>query len=398
MIKLIKFIVIAFLLLSFHDVSIGQWTTEKSPTANNLNSVFMVNENIGWIVGDKGTILYKVGDYWVNYNKITNEDLYSVFMLDRNKGWAVGSKGTILSFNGERWENQPCPTNRKLLSVYFNDSENGIAVGENGTVLFYENDKWIMANKQIRGNLYTASGRGDSFIVGGGLECVNIPVIRILNDAARSQETLFDPHLEIRSISFTEGGNIWAASWPGGIFHFDGKEWKKIDFENSIPALNSICFSGENTGISVGYSGTVMTYSVKGWERHDSPVKVKLNGASVTGDTYYAVGNRGTIISWKEIVAENPGLEKPEPIKIEIYPNPAFERLNVIIPGDNGFIPDRILVSNVYGQVVVNRRVDKGYSGEVYQINTSEFMDGLYFVKIYSSGKEEASARFMVRH
>ena len=195
MIKLIKFIVIAFLLLSFHDVSIGQWTTEKSPTANNLNSVFMVNENIGWIVGDKGTILYKVGDYWVNYNKITNEDLYSVFMLDRNKGWAVGSKGTILSFNGERWENQPCPTNRKLLSVYFNDSENGIAVGENGTVLFYENDKWRMANKQIRGNLYTASGRGDSFIVGGGLECVNIPVIRILNDAARSQETLFDPHL-----------------------------------------------------------------------------------------------------------------------------------------------------------------------------------------------------------
>jgi len=113
MIKLIKFIVIAFLLLSFHDVSIGQWTTEKSPTANNLNSVFMVNENIGWIVGDKGTILYKVGDYWVNYNKITNEDLYSVFMLDRNKGWAVGSKGTILSFNGERWENQPCPTNRE---------------------------------------------------------------------------------------------------------------------------------------------------------------------------------------------------------------------------------------------------------------------------------------------
>lgn len=400
MIRSNKFVVIAFLVFSFHDVIMGQWITEKSPSVNNLNSIYMINESSGWIVGDEGTILYKVGNYWVDYKKVTSEDLYSVFLLGKNEGWAVGSKGTILSFDGERWEKQPCPTNRKLLSVYFNDSENGIAVGEQGTVLFFENGKWRMANKQIRGNLYAVSGRGDSFIVGGGLECVNIPVVKIFNDAARSQENLFDPHLEIRSISFTEGGSIWAASWPGGIFHYDGKEWKKIDFKNKIPALNSICFSGENIGISVGYSGTVMTYSVKGWERHDSPVKVKLNGASVSGDTYYAVGNEGIIISRKDasIAAENRGLEKQDPIKIEIYPNPAFERINIIIPGENDFIADRILISNVYGQVVVNRRIDQGSGGEVYHVNTSGFMDGLYLVKIYSSGKEQASAKFMVRH
>jgi photosystem II stability/assembly factor-like uncharacterized protein len=325
----------------------------------------MVNESLGWIVGDDGTILYKVGNSWVDYKRITCEDLYSVFMHGKNEGWAVGSKGTILRFDGERWENQPSPTNRKLFSVFFNDSGNGVAVGEHGTVLFYENGIWNLADKPTRGNLYSVSGKGDSFIIGGGMECVNIPVMKILNDVARTQEKLFDPQFEIKSLSLTEEGNIWAASCPGGIFHFDGNEWAKIDFEKKIPALNSICFSDRNTGISVGYSGTVMTYSVEGWKRHDSPVKVKLNGSAVSGGTYYAVGNEGTIISWKDVVitAEMSGQDKPDPIKIEIFPNPAYERLNMIIPGEDGFLADRIIISNVYGQVVLNRRIDPGTGG-----------------------------------
>lgn len=399
MIRSNKFMVIALLVFSFHDVIMSQWITEKSPSLNNLNSISMANENSGWIVGDKGTMLYKVGNYWVEYKNVTSEDLYSVFMLGKNEGWAVGSKGTILRFDGERWGYQPSPTNRKLFSVFFNGSGEGVAVGEHGTVLFYKNNIWSLANKSTRGNLYAVSGKGDSFIVGGGLECVNIPVMRIFNDAARPQENLFDPHFEIKSLSLANDGNIWAASCPGGIFHFDGNAWTKMSFEKKVPALNSISFFDETTGISVGYSGVILIFSEEGWEMQESPVKVRLNGAAVTGSTYYAVGNDGTIVAGKNSHGSSNFLRgKSNAIKIEAYPNPTSETLNIIIPDVEGFVADKLIISNVYGQIVLNRSIGPCISGQVCNVNTSGLKDGLYVLKIISSGTKEASTKFMIKH
>jgi photosystem II stability/assembly factor-like uncharacterized protein len=400
MIRKNNYILLAFIGLFCLESLQAQWIKEKSSSLNNLNSIDLINEYLGWIVGDKGTMLYKVGSHWVNYQKITDENLYSVFLLDKNDGWAVGSKGIILHFNGKKWENFASPTSQELYSVCFKDPENGVAVGEHGTVVIYENKSWRLVKKTTRGNLYTVSAKADLLMIGGGLECVNIPIMKIADDTNKTLVNLYDPIIEIKSIAVTEQKNAWAASSPGEIFHFDGSEWKKLEFEYKLPTLNCIYFSDANNGISVGYNGTILTYSGRTWTKQDSPVDVKLNGAAIAGKTSYAVGNGGTIISWNQVHddAFASAGKNSAAIKIEAYPNPSADILNIIIPVEDGFVAEKISITNVYGQVVLNDYMDPDTGGQVYQINTSALYNGLYLVNITSPGKKEASGKFMVKH
>jgi photosystem II stability/assembly factor-like uncharacterized protein len=395
-----KYFILAFLGLLSLESMYAQWITEKSPSLYNLNSVFLVNDNSGWIVGDKGTMLYKVNSYWVSYQKITSENLYSVFMIDKNEGWAVGSKGIILHFDGDKWESVASPTRQKLYSVSFKDTKNGIAVGEYGTVAIYKNGTWELTKRVTRGNLYAVSSKNNLSIFGGGLECVDVPLMKMADNAERTIVNTFDPFVEITGIAQAEQNDVWAVGSPAEIFHFNGSEWEKIESDRNLPSLNCIFFSDKNNGITVGYSGAIMTYSQQGWTKQNSPVTVKLNGAYISEKRYYAVGNNGTIISWQPVPdnALSFAANHDDAIKIEAYPNPSANILNIIIPDEDGFAADLISVSNAYGQTVLRKNLDPAYSGQVYQVNTLNMDNGLYLVNIKSADSRKASGKFIVKH
>ena len=88
----------------------AQWLAVKVNVTSNLNSICILSENSGWIVGDNGTILYRVEDKWLVYPKITNANLYSVIFNNKSDGWVVGQNGTILHYNGRKWEKVIGPT------------------------------------------------------------------------------------------------------------------------------------------------------------------------------------------------------------------------------------------------------------------------------------------------
>jgi photosystem II stability/assembly factor-like uncharacterized protein len=379
----------------------GQWIKEDCPTTNNLNSICMFSVKAGWIVGDKGTIINMNNGAWREYQKITTENLNSVSFINQDEGWAVGSNGTILHFNGGTWEKLANLTTRDLYSVSFRDAEHGIAVGAQGTVAFYEEGTWQLAEKTTRGNLFAVSYRNDLSMIGGGLEFMNIPVMTLPDTSEKNLVKSFDPgFVEIRGLAISDKNNAWAVGRPGTIFHFDGNKWKRLrQFENHT-SLKNVYFSDKRKGITVGYGGTILTYSTKGWTKEVSPVNVTLNGAYISENKYYAVGNNGTIVSSKR-TAENetsPVNTNNSLLKIETYPNPSTDKLNVIIPDEDGFVADQISVSNVYGQIVIIKRIDPGTTGQIYQINTSGLNNGLYLINISSTGGMEASAKFIVNH
>src|SRR6266496_2036388 len=53
--------------------------------------------------------------------------LHAVFFLDENRGWAVGSKGTLLATmdGGKSWQTKSQPTLDVLRDIYFTDDQNG---------------------------------------------------------------------------------------------------------------------------------------------------------------------------------------------------------------------------------------------------------------------------------
>ncbi|MFQ5933463.1 MAG: ABC transporter permease subunit [Dehalococcoidia bacterium] len=115
-----------------------------------INSLLMLDEKSGWAVGDKGVILHtsEGGERleseegvltfsWVAQDGITTERLTDVAFVDEQTGWVVGEKGTIrhTSDGGVSWQAQSGNTEMNLSSVTFYDSRTGWAVGEKGTIL-----------------------------------------------------------------------------------------------------------------------------------------------------------------------------------------------------------------------------------------------------------------------
>jgi photosystem II stability/assembly factor-like uncharacterized protein len=78
--------------------SLGQWVQQNSGTINKLSSVYFTDVNVGYAVGDSGTILHTTdgGLNWVPQNSGTMYNLNSVHLPDANTGIAVGVSGTIL--------------------------------------------------------------------------------------------------------------------------------------------------------------------------------------------------------------------------------------------------------------------------------------------------------------
>ena len=76
------------------------WIEQTSNTTENLNSIFFLVGfyEVGYAVGDNGIILKTMngGKSWSKEDSGTKNKLNSVYFFSKNLGWSVGEKGTIL--------------------------------------------------------------------------------------------------------------------------------------------------------------------------------------------------------------------------------------------------------------------------------------------------------------
>jgi photosystem II stability/assembly factor-like uncharacterized protein len=203
---------------------VGTWAIFPAPSSPGsipaLESVFMLNQNEGWAVGDNATILhYTVSGGVGTWNLVTVsgtptlssfDNLTSVFMLSPTSGWAVGGLqrgfpiGTptagpvIIYWDGTKWEPVAAPTipggtvgvghtDGLLKSVYFTSAIDGWAVGFPGklvaTILHWDGFAWrhVSLSPALLGEIppilssvyMTAADNG--WIVGGSPDFACIP-------------------------------------------------------------------------------------------------------------------------------------------------------------------------------------------------------------------------------
>lgn len=116
------------------------WRRQTVPTRDELIHLDFNGDKLGWIVGDKGTILRTTdgGATWTRLSTRTTATLYHVDFLDDERGWAVGERGTMLRTidGGDTWLTAAVPTPRAtLLSVSFVNEDEGWIVGRGGVIL-----------------------------------------------------------------------------------------------------------------------------------------------------------------------------------------------------------------------------------------------------------------------
>lgn len=116
-----------------------------------LNSIFFINQSVGWTVGELGRILFtnNGGRFWHQQNSNISKNLSDVFFINTAEGWAVGDDGTILYTvtAGNVWSPQETGVRHKLEKVFF-VGRKGFAVGFGGTILTYDKKQTEQPSKR----------------------------------------------------------------------------------------------------------------------------------------------------------------------------------------------------------------------------------------------------------
>jgi PKD repeat protein len=108
-------------------------TTLSSGTSVTLSGIAMANANVGWAVGEGGTILHTTdgGQTWSAQNSGTHLGLKRVKFLDATTGWAVGESGLVLGMSdgGASWHVELTPRQDSLLGLDVVNPDAVFAVG-----------------------------------------------------------------------------------------------------------------------------------------------------------------------------------------------------------------------------------------------------------------------------
>ena len=127
------------------------WAAQAVVTSDNLSFVQFIDENTGWVTSENNGEIWKTtdgGNTWqFKYETLLDINLWQIHFVTPNIGWAVGEFGTIIKSTngGESWFPQNSGTNSiNLRSLFFHDSENGWVVGKDEYILRTTNggDTW----------------------------------------------------------------------------------------------------------------------------------------------------------------------------------------------------------------------------------------------------------------
>ncbi len=254
------------------------WYKYESNSTSELNSVFFINNNTGWAGGYTNTLCKTIdgGKTWKTqiFNKFPESvslHVSDLYFTDENKGWISGG-GFIYSTTdgGESWiEMETAPEWGAERIQFFN---NDTAVIFSGGMPWYTNNGglvWEMKNPNFNDPNFPLCVPYDMFFVDenhgwlvGGDEANHTGKISASTDGGLTWIAQTPGTSEvIYSVHFTDTLNGWAAGEDVILNTTDGgNTWNITDtiIENGISmTLNNIKFSDTQTGFFVGDYGII---------------------------------------------------------------------------------------------------------------------------------------------
>lgn len=202
--------------------------------------------------------------------------LHAVFFLDQNRGWVVGSKGSLLATDdgGKTWKAKPRPAEDILRDIHFSDELNG----------------WVVCEK----NIYELKTKDEPrtylmYTLDGGEQWTRVNISGVDVDA-RLVRAIFSP--SGRGWAFGEGGAIYTSPQAGG-------DWVRLQTPTRHLLLGGT-FIDDHRGWFVGAGATILQTSDGGETWHLKQLLdakgVRFNATSFVDNRLgWAVGSGGSI-------------------------------------------------------------------------------------------------------
>jgi len=125
------------------DLDRLNWVIQYSDSITKLNKIYFVDENTGWVIGDRGLILYTSngGANWLKQESRTVEKLNAIYFVNSNTGYIttgyIDCSGSILktSDGGNTWNSFVIDSNRYCFrDIYFKNENTGLVSGFSFTI------------------------------------------------------------------------------------------------------------------------------------------------------------------------------------------------------------------------------------------------------------------------
>jgi photosystem II stability/assembly factor-like uncharacterized protein len=307
---------------SWEELSFGQ--------RNHLRSIFFLDENTFWVVGygndeddsvwdayaivktTDGGLTWK---YQTCVESFGRMELESIFFIDQNIGWAVGEAissnndhyGIILKTTdgGTHWEHQALFDSGAIRDVHFVDENNGWVVGESVKILNTTDggESWFEQDcGQFTGMLFALDMVNENVGWAAGPD----GAICKTTDGGETWVSKNVWSIDFSDIDFIDENKGWAVGMRSdGVFMTTdgGETWehKWFDLVRSDQGFHSVHFVDENHGWAVGKYGLIV-YSDDGGQNWYFQSSGKVNKSDfrsvyfINENTGWIVGGDGTIL------------------------------------------------------------------------------------------------------
>ena len=155
----------------------GNWELLiPTPTSNQMVGLYFIDDNVGWSVGEFGTILKTTdgGENWSIKEIPWLFDLSDVYFPTTETGYAVGTDGFIIksSDGGESWQQLNNQYVNNINRVLFKDENIGWVICENGVILYTDDggEIWEQQNSHCHWDLLGIDNIGEDGLCVVGME------------------------------------------------------------------------------------------------------------------------------------------------------------------------------------------------------------------------------------
>lgn len=302
----------------------GEWyQISPWPTINDLFDVYFINDQKGWLVGSKGTIVSTSdgGETWDIQYKDNSKYFKGVFFIDENEGWVIGWHDVLHTTNGGNyWEEQDLPGFLDTEAISFINSDTGWIVGTYKTIYKTTDGgaTWMLklngtpSSPMLNDVFFSDALHGVA--IGGFWFTPDEEAYTIVTaDGGETwQETSPAGIRELISISFISADNGWACGRGSEVLKTSngGYTWNVISEVDDF--MDDIYFLDQNNGRILQYNSVFSTIDGGiNWSENYIPGASSLNAFSFSGSAGFTCGFYGEIyrsedagISWEHVGSE----------------------------------------------------------------------------------------------
>jgi photosystem II stability/assembly factor-like uncharacterized protein len=301
----------------------GTWARQRAGTMAWLHGVFFHDQNRGWAVGSRGTLLQTLdgGDTWKQRGSSTDDVVRDIFFIDDKTGWMVvevnayqlktkeDPRAYLMKTTdaGEHWkriEIKGFDVDAILVRAVFSHNGLGWTFGEAGSIYKTQDagDTWVKlrspTKRLLLGGAFVDDDRG--WIVGAGATIIQT------SDGGDTwnQPTLPQVEKSIRfnATSFVDNRKGWAVGSGGAVYQTSngGRTWQRQDSTVGVD-LFDVKFIDAIEGWAVGAEGTIVHTRDGGehWTTERSGTEHPLERVFFSDRNHgWAVGFGGTVVSY----------------------------------------------------------------------------------------------------